>query len=119
MGLLQLLPLALILVCAFWIVAAAKAPEPKLSNAKVVGLWILSIVVPLVFMSLAFFVFIPNDMAVTHFEWALIDTLGMRLGEAQYLAEVFWRTVGAGAGILVMRGFVAKLRPRPKSVVSN
>src|SRR5258708_23138872 len=102
MEILQLIAWVLIIIAALRTVGLAKSSGRALPRATKAALWVLSIAVPVIAQAAAVAILAP-PLRVTRFHWWFIDTFGMRLGNAQYAVDVFWRTIGAVVGILIAR----------------
>jgi hypothetical protein len=100
MELLIVLPWLLIIAGAFYIVRYARSSIREVSTLMSVGFWMLSICAPAIVQAAAAAVFAP-PMKVTSTVWTLIDVFGMDGGTAQFVAEVVWRTIGVGVGLLI------------------
>jgi len=110
MGIVELIPWVFLVVGAVRIGGRAKSSGRMSSGTALTVVWILLIAVPVIFQAAMVRVFSPG-LRVTAFHWFLIDTFGMRLGNAAYVVDAFWRTVGVIVGFIVVNAIVANGGP--------
>ena len=117
MELLQFIPWLLIILAAFWVVSLTRSSGLKPSKAKLAGLWLFAVIVPLIIEVGVVNTFFPNSLALTSLHWYLMHHFGMELNESEYVVDTLWHVTGALVGICVV--LIARAICYPKQTKSH